>query len=207
MSTGFPRSIVRILLKHGATAGDCAKREHVLYMVVGWSDKRAMKRLIRHIVHTELLNIRIAECDRQVIQSSDSYRRCYQRCSKEFQDMKEAKFYNAVSLYDIFIGSEKVISGYARNEEPAEALEKSDYKTRFPIYFSSLKKEFDDKVQKQKLRMAVEKELESIFLNDLPRTVIQKVVSYLRDQDLKALGLWVHILYSSGRPCDQLLFM
>lgn len=62
--------------------------------------------------------------------------------------MKQTKFYNNESVLNVLEGSDKVLAGYARNEELVKALEKNDFDNKFPIFFHWLQRRFDDIVRK-----------------------------------------------------------
>lgn len=129
----------------------------------------------------------IRKSDQQLIDNDDDYREYYEICMQELRDMKEAKFYNSVSVFDIFAGSKQMISGYAKNEELIEALKVGDCEKRFPIYFTPLIKRFYVEVSRQKLRKLAAKILGNLFeFNDPAHVVNQKILSYISDVDLKS---------------------
>lgn len=102
--------------------------------------------------------------------------------------MKDAKFYNNVSLSNILMDSRKVISALARNEDLVKAFEDKAYDSQFPIYFTGLKKRFYTEVKEQRLRRAAAKIISNIFiLNDEFHPISQNIIRYLREKDLEFL--------------------
>lgn len=69
------------------------------------------------MVKMEYLHLNISEDDRRTIENKDCYRDFYKCCLQEFDKIKEAKFYNNVSLFNIAMKVGKMFSGYARNDE------------------------------------------------------------------------------------------
>lgn len=125
-----------------------------------------------------------------IIDNKNCYKKHYQQCFEELQFMKTTKVYNNVSIFNIVMGSEKKISGYARNEELIEALEKGNYEVQLPIYFPSLKKRFYPKVDKHRMRLPATKIASDVFnFNDPIHQVNQKILDYLSDDDLKFLEM------------------
>lgn len=125
-----------------------------------------------------------------IIEKEDWYKELYPQCLNEIERMKTTKFYNNVSIFTMMMGSDQVISGFARNEELAQALEEKDYGSMFPIYFTSLKRRFYAEVTEQNLRKSAEISLASLWkLNDPFHPIIRKVLSYIRHEDLKYLSM------------------
>lgn len=189
--------LLRKLLEYGANVNDKAKDKSALQIAsYSWDSSEpvsktdAAKFLIQQIVRMEYLNLPTNECDREIIEGNDYYREYSKICLQEFQDMKLAKFYNNVSIHDIFMGSEIVISNYAKNEDLIKALESGTYEERFPIYFTDLENKFHTEIEKQRLRRAAAISLSCIFkFNDPSHIVNQTILSYMKDEDLKFLEM------------------
>lgn len=92
--------------------------------------------------------------------------------------------------FSTFLESKGVISGYARNEELVTALEGKAYEKCFPIHFTYLRNQFDAAVEKQRLRKSVARTLCDLFKMNHPyHMAIQKILSYMKDNDLKFLKM------------------
>lgn len=89
--------------------------------------------LMRHAAKMVYMNLGINEDDRRTIENHDLYRGYYEFCTEELEKMKEAKFYNDVSVVSVLMETDRIISRYARNEELVRALEGRDYDNEFPI--------------------------------------------------------------------------
>lgn len=144
--------------------------------------------LIEQLAKMVFLDLSITEGDRKIIQDNDDYRQYYEASLQEFRDMKVARFYDNLSVYNICLESERVISGFAKNEELVEALEDGVYDERFPIYFPYLKKRFYIEVERHRLRRVTASTLSNLFQFNDPRHIInQKIFGYMKDEDLAFL--------------------
>lgn len=179
------RGLVSLLLERGANVNDKYRRTiSVLKLAKGGATELLIQQMAK-MVH---LNQSLDECNRRTIEDHFCYREFYIISMKELQDMKEAKFYNNVSVFDIFMARDKIVAGYVRNDELVEALEKRNYNECFPIYFAHFKKKFDLKVQKHKLRKAAANILSNLLgFNDPLHVVNPKILSYIKDEDLSYL--------------------
>lgn len=182
----IPETIVQVLLEYGADVTHKARGRSILETAVRlWFSRDVAHLLIREIAK---LHLNINECDRQILDNGDC-KEYYEKCLLELREMKLSRFYNSLSIFDILTESERVISGYAKNEELIAALDGADYDERFPLYFGCLKKKFDIEVEKQRSRQSAAISLSNIFkFNDPSHIVNQKILGYLRHQDLKSLG-------------------
>lgn len=180
--------IVQILLNFGANVFDKLENDTVLKIAFNNGRYEVMRILIRHIARIKYLNLGINENDRQAVENIDYCYNYFKMCLLELEKMKGEKFYNHVSLLRITTGSKKVISGYARNEELVRVLEAQCWDYKFPIYFVWLRKRVYDAVKKHRLRNAAATILDDIFMLDNPyHPTTQKILDYLRDEDLKLL--------------------
>lgn len=173
---------VELLLAYGANA-----TQEILTTAA--TDVRGIgEALVRHVAKMEHLDLDIHEDVRRTIQGSEVYSLYYRRCFLELETMKRRKLYNNVSIFQILMGSEKMITGYARHEEVVGALEARDYNLTFPVYFTLLKKRFNAKVEEQALRDTAAKILSNIFmLNDPFHFIVQNVLNYPHIKDLCVL--------------------
>lgn len=182
--------IVQVLLDYGADVADRAAGESVLQIAAWEGGNDVVRRmLVRHLVRLECLGSNIDEDDRLLIRSMHCYRECYVMCLQEVRDMKELKIYKNVSVFGVLMGNTRVVAGYARNEELVKAFEEKKY-DNFPIYFSWLKERFLLEVKRQTLRKSAAQSLFWIFkFNDPSHLVIQRILDYLRDDDLVFLRI------------------
>lgn len=135
--------VVQLLLERGAEVTDLVEDYSVLQLsAVQGVPRKIRNALIQHIAKLQYLNLSVDEYDLQEIESIDCDKKYYEACLREFEKMKEIKFYNNVSILSILMESEHVLSGYARNEDLIEAFEKKDYGKMFPINLPTLKKRF-----------------------------------------------------------------
>lgn len=110
--------------------------------------------IIQKIAEKVSLDLSINGADWTIIERNDTfkqyYKEHYEACLQEVQYMKDTKFYNHVSVFSIFMGSKKEVSGYARNDDLVKDLETQE--DEFPIFFATLNKKFHTEVKKQRLR-------------------------------------------------------
>lgn len=184
-----PTSTVRVLLEHGANATDTLEDGSALRIAANRWYGSSANPLIQEMAKMEYLNLgTINQMDGQIIENRDDFRELYKGCLQELQDMKVAKFYNDVSVHDIFLGSKKVISRYAKNDELVAALERVGCYTRFPIYFVSLGVKFYVEVERQRMRRTAAKILCDLFkFNDPLHIINQKILDYMRADVLEFL--------------------
>lgn len=176
--------VVELLLEYGANMYD-DEIISVFGLAFGRSgNERVLYVLIRHMAKLEYLDGFISDSDRQIVENERKLWDYYRSCSTELEKMKEARFYNSVSLLSILLGSDKVISGYVRNKELIEALWKENCNKKFPIYSASLKRKFDSAVEKQQMRYSAAISLGDLLgLNDPSHPITQKILDYLEDGD------------------------
>lgn len=173
--------IVDILLASGATVD-----YEVLVLAANERRMDIRNALMRHLAKVECQKSNIDEEIRQLIEDDGSYNIYYQGCVQELKTMRETKIYNNVSVVRILIGSDKEISGYSRNEELVESLAGQDFDKMFPIYFTSIDERFSVAVQKQRLCDDAGMILSSLLVvNHLSHPVIQNVLRYLADEEMK----------------------
>ena len=112
------------------------------------------------------------------------------KCEKEIASMKSEKFFNTyVTFYDILIKDISQLAMYARNESIVEAFGSGDYKKKFPIYGSMISINFRKGERRKEFLEQGNKILDLLFNNfkKLPRDCIERILSYLIDDDLKTL--------------------
>lgn len=180
---------IQVLLEHGADVGSRSTGGSVLEIAKDGNESVKYV-LMRHIVWIECLDLVISEDDRRTIDGDECYREYYDTCLAEVKGMRKAKLYNSVCVFDILMGSGKVLSGYARNETLVAALWDGHYEIRFPIYFPWLKRRFDRKVERQMLQEPAAKRLATLFgFNDSYHPVNRAILDFLKDDDLLILGM------------------
>lgn len=108
--------------------------------------------ILQQLVKMEHLNFNIEVDDWQLIVSDYYLNEHYQVCTLELQRMKDTILYENISLFNLLMGSEKIISKYVGDKKLARALYKEYYARDFPIYYVSLKKVFDAKVKACRLQ-------------------------------------------------------
>lgn len=151
----------------------------------------ALHVVTQHVAKLSSQNSGIPEDVRQIMESTDCYSAYYQTCLLELENMKCAKLFNSVSVFDILTGSKKMLSRYARNKTLVNALEHIDCGNRFSIYFSSLKEKFEKfegQIEDERLKNTAATILSDLFaFNDPSHPVPQNIVRYLDDEHVKFL--------------------
>lgn len=185
--------IVRVLLKYGTNASE--RYPHgdtsVLELAERQHSRDISKLLIQKMVEMEFLNSSIHNDGRKLIENNRAYKRYYDEyreiCSQDFQQLKDTKFYGNVSVYRIYMASKKEVCGFARNEELVRAMDMQNYENKCPIYFA---KKFHVEVKNERFRNAAASILGSLFkFSDSSHLVNQKILSYLRGEDLTILNI------------------
>lgn len=182
---------VQLLLNYGACMTIGEGRPSILHWATHERTRQNTRNvLMRYVAKREHLNPSLSETEQRLIEDSDCYRKYYKMCSEELQQMKDAKFYNNVSAFNILTDTHKVISGYARNEELLKAFEEANFGNMFPIYGSAMIKRFCTAVERKTLRLPAAKILGDLLqFNDPIHPVNQKILSYLEDADFKSFEM------------------
>lgn len=183
--------VLQKILEFGANVSHKIQHESILEIAADEQINQLIRdTLIQHMAKLTSLELSVDQYDLQTIENHDCYKVYYQRCLQEFQFMKRTRFYNNVTIFNVLMNSEKVISGFARNEELLEALEEGDYGAQLPIYFSSLKKRFYTRVEKHRSRNLAAQIVSKIFKFNNPLNLVNcKILSFLSDGDLKFLEM------------------
>lgn len=183
--------IVRLLLEYGASVADgLIEGRSILEFVAEDMDKNDEMRniLMQHMAKLQGLDLPTNESDQRTVKSNPWYHVYYQKCLRELESMKKTIFYNNLFVFNLVSGNDRVISGYARNNELLKAFEEIDCENRFPIYFKSLKARLRTAVNMQRLLAAAAKVVEKLFnFHDPFHVISQKIVDYLREKDLEML--------------------
>lgn len=182
---------VAILLEHGADVFTMVQGKTLMETAV---EERSchvlMNILIRHLVKLEYENFKITETDRQIIRNNKCSEEFFRRCTQEIEDMKNLKFYHDISIFHVFMKSEKILAGYARNKDLVKALGDKKLKKRYPVYYASLKKRFHTVLKKHKSRVTASRVLSDILdFHDPSHPVVQKILGFLTDEDLEFLEM------------------
>jgi hypothetical protein len=104
--------------------------------------------------------------------------------------MKSEKVSNPyVSFYDILTKDISPLTMYAGNESIVQIFRSGYYKIKFPIYASMINRNFRKGERKKELLEQGHEIFRSFFniLPQLPQDCIEKIFSYLSDQDLRIL--------------------
>jgi len=146
--------------------------------------------LKRHVVKMKTANLFVNKRYLQSVSRNGELSVFQKQCEEEIASMKSEKVGNAnVSFYDILTKGISQLAMYAGNESIVKILRSDDYKIRFPIYASMIKCNFRKGERKKELLEQGNKIFHSL-LNDfplLPRVCIEKIFSYLSDEDLRIL--------------------
>lgn len=179
--------VVRLLLRYGARVADRVDSRTILEISAEiYINDYVRNALIEHMARMSFLNLKISEYDRGTIESKAYFKRYHQSCLREIESMKPIKFHNRVSVLNIFLRNDKLISRYVRNEDLVKTFDQKDYDKKFPIYFVWLREEFYAEVDMQRKRNSAAKILGDVFsLNDASHLIIQKILSFLGDGSLK----------------------
>ena len=112
------------------------------------------------------------------------------KCEKEIDKMKSEEVVNTnITFYDILSKDVNRLAMYARNRSIVEAFESDDYKKKFPIYGSMINNNFRKGERKKEFLEQSNKILYLLFTNirELPRNCTERILSYLKENDLRAL--------------------
>lgn len=149
--------------------------------------------LIQHIVKMECLNSSniIDEDDLRIIRETENFKQKYQMCHRELHKMTQTKFYDNVSIFNVWTANEEILSAYAKNKDLIMALTEKNYDDEFPIYLTWLQRNwFYAKVRKQRLQNEAAKSLRELFqFNDPSHLVNMKILSFLEEKDLRHLEM------------------
>lgn len=198
------KNTVRILLEFGANIADKSGDMSALEIAATYRQRMGQRGLLvggtkgirnvlmRHVAMLQFTdNMSITDDDQRTIEKYHCYNEYHRLCLQELEYTKAMKFYGNVSIFGVSMECRSVICKYARNEELVEALRKIDYENEFPIYSAYLKKKFKRfyaEAKKQRLRNTAAKVLSKLLeFNDLTHQVNQKILTYLRDEDLHFL--------------------
>lgn len=186
---------LHLLLDHGAPIADKFRNRSILQAAAAKKSSECLiDVLMQYIAKMKYLNLKVDEHDLRTIESKECYRKRYQvylqEMEAEVELLSETKFYHDLPISILLTSDEKVISGYARNDELVDALFDEVYDSKFSILFATLKRRFFVEVEKQSIRKAAFRILNDIFqLNDPFYPVIEKILSFFSDKDLKCLGI------------------
>lgn len=186
--------IIQLLLENGADVADMVRGMSVFEIAVkqgGYSFiSSAPGLLMQHMARMQYFDQSTAGVDRQLIRNNKYFHEYYQRCLREVERMKGTEFHDNVSAFSFLMASEDMISAYARNEELVDALEEANYDEEFPIYFASFKERFHTEVKRWRLRKSGATIISKLSnLNNQSHPVIQTILRYLTDNDLKFLKM------------------
>lgn len=183
--------VVQVLLDQGANVTDKVGTESnmsIFCIATSKNDnENIINLLIRQMAIRKYMNLIVYDEDLQRIENNDSYKKYYEMCIQELDQMHVNRFYGNISFLNILVKSENIIAGYARNDSLVKALfEENDYESKFPTYFGSLKARLSTEVLKQRSRILAAKTLSNLLNFDHPFHLInQKILSYINDADLK----------------------
>lgn len=182
--TGKEADVVQVLLDHGANV----TRKILSRAAAEEGSNDVRNALMRHVAKLKFLNLRIDENHRQVIAEEDCYKSYYCSCLQELNNMQVTKFYREVTFFNILLNSDQVLSEYAKNKELVKALEEQDYGSKFPIYFTLMKKRFSAALEKQQLLNAAAEVIGNLFrFNEPAHPANRNILRYLSTPDLRRL--------------------
>lgn len=202
--------VVQVLLEYGADV----TRENLITATSRRVSDAVRRVLMRHMAKLELLNPTIHEDCRRIIEDNDCFRWYYQHCLQELETTKAVKLCNNVSVFNIFMGSVDVFSGFARNTGLVKAFYETDCKGKFPIYSALIRKRFSAEMEKQRLRHSAAKSLSDLFgFNGPSHPVVRNILIFLACPDFKFLSwnngliiIWrrqfVPSQWTSSQSCD-----
>lgn len=144
--------------------------------------------LIQHMAKMQALNSSMDDGDRQIIEGKPNFEQYYRTCLQELELMKRTKFYNNVSVFSISTESDKVVSGFARNEQLVKAFDEAVYSHQFPVYFDSIRDKIYSKARTNRMQQSVANILSDLFkFNDPSHIINRKIINYLSGSDVKFL--------------------
>ena len=150
------------------------------------SSEAIVRILIREAVKRELLGQQICEKYREIVQSCEKYSKIDQECREEIERMRGERIDvedSAVSFFDIFSMEKEKLAALARNKNIVTAFEASDYMTLFRIYAVDLTTKFEKAKERANFLMSSEDCLVDVLGHILPAPILQKVATYVEDDD------------------------
>ena len=146
--------------------------------------------LKRHMVKMKTANLYLCEENLLSISSNDEISDFQNECEEEIAVMKSENVSNAnVSFYNILTKDVSQLAMYAANESIVQILRSDDYKVKFPIYASMINNNFR-KGERRKGLLEQSNKISYFLFNSFPRLphdCIEKIFSYLSDEDLRIL--------------------
>jgi ankyrin repeat protein len=143
-----------------------------------------------HIVKMKTAGLFVSEKNLLSISNNGEISDFQNRCEEEIAIMKCEKVSNAnVSFYDILTKGISQLAMYAGNESIAQIFNSDDYIIKFPIYASMINCNFRKGEKRKELLEQGHKVFHSFFniIPQLPNVCIEKIFSYLSDDDLRIL--------------------
>lgn len=126
--------------------------------------------------------------------TSDECNDLQDKCEKEIANMKNEKINNTnISFYDILTKETNALARCMKNENIVQVLKADDFycKSTFPLYANIIKNRLRIGMIRKELLEQGNKICYFLFNNftNLPQECIEKILSYLSNEDLKNLKI------------------
>jgi len=205
--------VCRVLLEHGAdinimTEGNRTPLDFAMtsrFNFNYYSDGIIAETLKGHIVMMKTANLYVNQKDLLTVGNYGESSDFQKECEEEIASMKSEKFSNAnVSFYDILTKGISQLAMYAGNENIVKILRSDVYQIRFPMYASMINSNFRKGKRRKELLEQCNKILHSLFSDFplLPHVCIEKIFSYLSDEDLRILIFYCKPISVSSPNAD-----
>lgn len=144
--------------------------------------------LIRHVIKMKAANFYVHSQNLQITNHHDETDNFHDECQKEIVNMKAEHFINSkITFYNILTNGDNALAKYMKNEDIARVLKSDEYKTKFPIYATSIIINFR-KGMKRKELFDRAREISHIIFNNFFKSLhdcAEETFSYLSNKDLR----------------------
>lgn len=175
--------IVQILLERGANINICDDNGDTPLKYA--NDYEVEKILAKEIERwlTDGEDIKISSENTELLRQNDRLLHRCKNCYLELEKMKDHKFYNGISMYDVLRAHPKKLTALTKNKDFVAAFESSWNRKLFEFYGEDLDDIFMEAVERRDVLQIEEEKLTSVFKNYLPDLVIRKI-SYFSSENL-----------------------
>ncbi|XP_055848447.1 uncharacterized protein LOC129913682 [Episyrphus balteatus] len=153
-------------------------------------DMKNFKKLLLHAIMLKAANLYYGEIDLysySYLRDKNFMKLHEEKCTKEIIQLKLEKIAGTkFSFYDILTKNTQSSVSFARNEDVDLIFQSDDYRKKFPIYASMLKRNFKKATQRCRL-LETAHEFFKCLNFEIPYGCADQIINYLSDSDLQNL--------------------